>query len=90
MFIIPQECIHCQFPHSPPIAYLQSPLLLTWKSPFEARGANARPHSSLVGDKLPSPCPLPSPFPLLMVPHSSRYMSPKTTLQYQVNSPIQL
>ncbi len=56
---------------------------------FDDRGANVHPHSSLVGDRLPTPCSLPSPSP----PdgsHSSCYMFSETTSQHQLHCLIQL
>jgi hypothetical protein len=56
----------CQFPHPslnplPLCPHSEPPSLLTWKSPFDACGANLCPHSSLVDDKLPTPYPYFSP-----------------------------
>jgi hypothetical protein len=38
-----------------PFGHVVNHPLLTWKSLFDARGVNVRPHSSLVGDKLSTP-----------------------------------
>jgi hypothetical protein len=62
MYVTPHGYAHCEplIPLLHPLPFCshsESPPLLTWKSPFEARGVNACPHSSLVGDKLPYPCP---------------------------------
>ncbi len=73
-----------------PFVHVTNHPLFTWKSLFDARGANFRPHSSLVGDNCPPP-PLTLPPPRLppTVPFSSPYMFSKMASQNHVHSLIQ-
>jgi hypothetical protein len=83
--------IYFNFPFRAPFAYLSAynHPYLTWDSPFEARGANARPHLSLIGARLPTPefsLPFPTPIgPLQFTTHAS-----KDDITNQVHSLIQV
>ncbi len=67
---------------------MNHPFYLLGNPSFGDRGANVHPHSSLVGDRLPTPCSLPFPSPPNRS-HSSCYMFSKTTSQHQLHCLIQ-
>jgi hypothetical protein len=63
---------------------ITTPFYLLGNPLFGDRGANVHPHSSPVGDRLPTPCSLPSPSPP-NGPHSSCYMFSKMTSHHQLH-----